>query len=131
MAQRLRETWPQTEKELPGPVEVDESFIGGKEKNKHEARKLQEGRGAEGKTENVGVQGRATGKIQVKALRDVFRKSLQDFMRQHDAAGAIVFTERSYAVEGIVQNGFSRYGRTAERTIAALAAYPLRPVCSR
>ena len=39
--------------------------------------------------------------------------------------------DRSYAVEGIVQNGFARYGRTAERTMAAWAAYQLRPVCSR
>ena len=42
-----------------------------------------------------------------------------------------LFLARSYAVEGIVQNGFARYGRTAERTIAAWAAYQLRPVCSR
>ncbi len=38
---------------------------------------------------------------------------------------------RSYEVEGAAQNGFARYGRTAVRTMAAWAAYQVRPVRSR
>ena len=49
----------------------------------------------------------------------------------YDREGQESRKTRSYAVEEIIQNGFARYRRTAERTITALAAYQLRPVRSR
>ena len=49
LAHRLREAWSDRQDDLfSGPVEVDETYIGGKEKNKH-ASKKQFDRGTQGK----------------------------------------------------------------------------------
>ena len=48
---------------MDGPVEVDETYIGGLEKNKHAKDKLNAGWGPVGKTAVVGAKDRETGKV--------------------------------------------------------------------
>lgn len=55
MLQRLREacSTPDNIDKLRGIIEIDETFVGGKERNKHEHKKLKAGRGAVGKIDAV------------------------------------------------------------------------------
>ena len=63
--QRIREAFSEgaAEAKMTGPVEVDETYLGGKERNKHADQKLHQGRGTVGKSVVAGVKDRTTKQI--------------------------------------------------------------------
>ena len=54
---------PLVKEMFQGPVEVDETYVGGKESNKYASKKLNAERGPVGKTAVVAAKDRATGKV--------------------------------------------------------------------
>ena len=102
MLQRIREAWNSGDLEqFVGPIEVDETYMGGKERNKHKSKKLKAGRGTVGKTAVVGAKDRKTNKIKAAVVKATDAKTLQGFVLATAIAGATVYTDDAAAYKGM------------------------------
>lgn len=99
LMQRIREGFDMGAGMLfPGPVEIDETYIGGKRKNMSKAnRKALTGRGAVGKTAVVGAKDRATNRVAARPVEATDAPTLQGFIGEHAAPGATVYTDEARA----------------------------------
>ena len=101
MAHRIREAWTTETSKFTGPVEVDETFIGGKERNKHASKKLRAGRGTVGKIAVVGIRDRDTGQVRTQVVQSTDAGTLQGFVRQHTETDTMVYTDEASAYVGL------------------------------
>ena len=101
MAHRIRESWNEVADRFAGPVQVDETYVGGRESNKHETAKLRAGRGTVGKTAVAGLKDNATNWVRAEVVPDTTAATLQRFVHAHTQPGSIVVTDDARAYQGI------------------------------
>lgn len=90
--QRLREACGNKLEKLRGIIEIDESFFGGLESNKHESKKLKEGRGAVGKKTILGMRERG-GRTVAMPINTVNKEVVQAAVYANIEMGSTLFTD--------------------------------------
>ena len=94
LAHRIRESWTNANRKFAGPVEVDETYIGGKRKNmpKHK-REAMTGRGSVGKVAIAGAKDRASNQVNARVVHATDSETLQGFVAENAKVGATVYTD--------------------------------------
>jgi len=103
---RLREACGPDLEKLRGIIEIDETYIGGIEANKHEYKKLKAGRGTVGKTAVLGMRERG-GRTVATPIESADKETVQAVIHQHVEVGSTLHTDEAGAYAGIGDSGFS------------------------
>src|SRR5208282_5829484 len=97
---RLREACNDDHSKLKGLIEIDETFIGGKEANKHEKKKMKAGRGAVGKTPVLGMRERG-GKTLAMIIETPSMMEVQGAIFARVKFGSTLMTDEAGAYDGL------------------------------
>ena len=102
LAHRIRQAWAVNgEDPFEGPVEVDETFVGGKAHNMHETQRDRMRQADYPKAPIVGVRDRATGQVSARAVEITDAVTLREFVREHTKPGAQVYSDGHKAYRGL------------------------------
>ncbi|QXX73884.1 IS1595 family transposase [Methylovirgula sp. HY1] len=91
---RLREACGPKLEKLRGIIEIDETYIGGLEENKHESKKLKAGRGAVGKTAVLGMRERG-GRVVAGTVDEVTMHTIKSAIAKYVEPGSTIHTDDS------------------------------------
>ena len=100
MAHRIKEALTTNSGIFAGPVEVDETFMGGKERNKHEDKRSHI-QGPKGKVVVIGMKDRGTNKITATTIPNRSKEEIHGFIDGKVDSEAKVYTDDHKSYKGI------------------------------
>lgn len=114
LAHRIREAWQEgPDNPFHGPVEVDETCIGGRRRNMHNSvrRKLQ-GRGATHMTPVLGVRDRETRQVAATVVPNTTREVLTGYIMDHVEPDAMIYSDDASAYRALRNHETVRRSRS-------------------
>ncbi len=97
MLHRIREAWTRTKNggtSFSGPVEVDETYIGGKRRNMNKTKRAQmSGRGPTGKMAVAGIKDRSSNQVSAQVVRNTKSETMSLFIMEHVKLGTKIYTD--------------------------------------
>lgn len=103
---RLREAIGAEDFLFSGPVEADETYVGGLEKNKHQHKRMKAAGGPVGKAIVAGVKDRTTNKVSAKVVPDTSAQSLVGMVAANTESGALELTDEARGYLSLRKEGF-------------------------
>jgi hypothetical protein len=100
MLHRIREACGPDLKKLRGIIEIDETFVGGIEANKHERKKLKAGRGTVGKMAVLAMREHG-GRTIATPIANTDAGTVQAEIHRHVETGSTLHTDEAGAYAGI------------------------------
>ena len=123
LAHRIRETFSAGNGPFSGPVEVDETYMGGKRKNMSKSKREKlKGRGTVEKTAVVGAKDRASNRVIAKVVDQTDADTLQGFIVEYADAFATIYTDDASAYASLpfdhesVKHSVGEYVKNAAHT---------------
>ena len=124
LAHRIRAALSENKTGFTGPVEIDETYMGGKRKNMSNAKRREladTGRGAVGKTAVVGAKDRATKQVAAWVVERTDRETLEGFIKHVAADESVFYTDEASVYDGLpnhetVKHGIGEYVRGQAHT---------------
>ena len=129
---RIRAAFPEDLPLFTGPVQADEVYLGGRERNKHAKKKHRAGQGTVGKAPVLGALDEASNRVSLEAVDSVSGSTVRDFLRRLVNPGCTLYTDQSTVyleMPGVdhqsVNHGEGEYCRDGVTTNAIEALWAL------
>ncbi len=99
---QIRKALVEQKELMEGIIEADETYVGGKNKNRHNNKKTKggQGRGGEDKTPVIGLLQR-DGKVVAKKAKEVSGKTLKTFIKDNVKEGSVLNTDEWRGYNGL------------------------------